>query len=87
MRSSDEDPVSLVPVIGDWVVPEGWGIGEDKVEVSLRSSSCSHPFDQFGIGHRESLNAFKVSFLSLKPLHGCNDIEKPVEVEVMSVSD
>jgi len=59
-------------------VPKGWGIGEDKVEVPLRSSSCSHPFDQFGIGHRESLNAFKVSLLSLKPLPGCNCIEKPV---------
>jgi len=79
MRSSAEDPTSLVPVNWGLSCAQGMGGGEDKVEVEhLRSSSCSHPFDQFGIGYGESLNAFKVSLLSLKPLSGCNCIEKPV---------
>jgi len=79
MASLAEDTVSLV--LRDWGLGsaqrvghrEGWGWRR-----TLWSLSCSHPFDQFGIGYGESLNAFKVSLLSLKPLSSCNDIEKPV---------
>ena len=82
--SSAKENASLVLI--DWglrCAQNDGALGGIRLAVHLLGgSACSHPFDQSGVGHRESLNAFKVGLLSLKPLCGYKSIEKPVPLEL-----
>jgi len=64
--------------LGTELCPRVGALGRTRLRATLRSSSCGHPFDQFGVGYGEILSAIKVCLVPLMPLSSCNDIEKPV---------